>query len=86
MSRALELVEVVTAWLVDENNELDVRERSGRAQSLIEVYLTSDDFGRVIGRQGRTANAIRTLASLAGELEGRRVQVEFHEIEGVPRA
>lgn len=79
MSRAGAVVEVLARALVNEPDGLVVSERTHRGTTLVELELSSDDFGRVIGRQGRTAQAIRTLADLAGEGEGRRVQVEFHE-------
>ena len=41
--------------------------------------MAPGDLGRVIGRQGRTANAMRTLAALAAELDGTKVTVEFRD-------
>ena len=49
------------------------------AISWARVFMASGDLGHVIGRQGRTAAAIRTLAALAGERDDRRVQVEFRD-------
>jgi predicted RNA-binding protein YlqC (UPF0109 family) len=45
----------------------------------VELFMAPGDLGRVIGRQGRTAQAVRTLAAAAGEAEGRKVTVEFRD-------
>jgi predicted RNA-binding protein YlqC (UPF0109 family) len=46
---------------------------------LVELFMAPGDLGRVIGRQGRTAAALRTLAAAAAELEGAKVTVEFRD-------
>jgi predicted RNA-binding protein YlqC (UPF0109 family) len=51
--------------------------------SVVEVFMAPGELGRLIGRQGRTAQALRTLAQTAGERDGRKVQVEFRD--GSPR-
>ena len=50
--------------------------------SVIEVFVAPDDLGRVIGRQGRTATAIRTLVAAAAERDGQRVTLEFRDEHG----
>ncbi len=47
--------------------------------TVIELFVAPDDLGKVIGRQGRTAAALRTLASTAGEREGKTVTLEIRE-------
>ena len=49
-------------------------EREARGQTLVELTMAPGDMGRVIGRQGRTAQAVRTLANLAAEMDGRKVE------------
>jgi hypothetical protein len=49
---------------------------------VIEVSVAGDDLGRVIGRQGRTATAIRTLVAATAERDGTRVSVEFRDEHG----
>jgi uncharacterized protein len=56
-----------------------VTERDHRGQRLVELFMAPGDLGRVIGRQGRTATAIRTLVSLAAELDGTRATLEFRD-------
>lgn len=77
MSRARDVVEVVARALASQPDEVDVAEVPGRGSTILEITMAPGDLGRVIGRQGRTAAAIRTLAAAAGELDGERVSVDF---------
>ncbi len=79
MSRARDVVEVVARALADHPTDVKVTEAEHRGQLLVELFMAPGDLGRVIGRQGRTAQAIRTLASAAADLEDRRVTVEFRD-------
>ena len=79
MSRARDVVEVVARALADRPERVEVTERSHRGETLVELFMAPGDMGRVIGRQGRTAAAVRTLAATAAELEGARVTVEFRD-------
>jgi len=54
-----------------------VTESEGRGQTVVELTMAPGELGRVIGRQGRTAAALRTLAAATGELDGLRVVVDF---------
>ena len=77
MSRARAVVEVVARALAARPEEVEVTESDRRGQTVIELSMAPGELGRVIGRQGRTATALRTLAAAAGELDERRVSVEF---------
>lgn len=77
MSRARAVVDVVARALAARPEEVEVTEFDRRGQTVIELSMAPGELGRVIGRQGRTATALRTLASAAGELDERRVTVEF---------
>lgn len=77
MSRARDVVEVVARALASQPDDVDVTEVPRRGATIIELTMAPGDLGRVIGRQGRTASAIRTLAAAAGELDGERVTVDF---------
>jgi predicted RNA-binding protein YlqC (UPF0109 family) len=79
MSRARDVVEVVARALADHPADVKVTEADHRGQLLVELFMAPGDLGRVIGRQGRTAQAIRALASAAGDLDDRRVTVEFRD-------
>jgi uncharacterized protein len=78
-SRARTVVEVVAKALADKPDEVSVTERPGRGQTIIELTMAPGDLGRVIGRQGRTAQALRTLANCAADLDGERVSVDFRD-------
>lgn len=77
MSRARDVVEVVARALAASPDEVEVTEVDRRGQTVIELSMAPGELGRVIGRQGRTAAALRTLASATGELDSRRVVVDF---------
>jgi predicted RNA-binding protein YlqC (UPF0109 family) len=79
MSRASAVVEAVARALADRPDSVRVTEREARGQLLIELTMAPGDMGRVIGRQGRTAQAVRTLASLAAEIDGQKVSVDFRD-------
>ena len=79
MSRARDVVEVVARALAATPDEVDVTEAERRGVNVIELTMAPGELGRVIGRQGRTAAAVRTLATAAGELDGQRVAVEFRD-------
>ena len=79
MSRTREVVEVVARTLADHPDAVRVTERQHRGQTLVELFMAPGDLGRVIGRQGRTAVAIRTLVSATAELEGLKATLEFRD-------
>lgn len=81
MSRARDVVEVVARTLADRPEAVRVTERSHRGQTLVELFMAQGDLGRVIGRQGRTAAAMRTLVNTTAELEGGRATLEFRDHE-----
>jgi len=82
VSRARDVAETVTRALVDRPDAIRVTEIEHRDGAVIEVFVAGDDLGRVIGRQGRTATAIRTLVMATAERDGRRVSVEFRDEHG----
>lgn len=79
MSRAKDVVEVVARALADHPDAVRVTERVHRGQTVIELFMAPGDLGRVIGRQGRTATAMRTLVASAADLEGAKVTLEFRD-------
>ena len=79
MSRASAVVEAVAKALADRPDSVQVTEREARGQLFVELTMAQGDMGRVIGRQGRTAQAVRTLASLAAEIDGQKVSVDFRD-------
>jgi predicted RNA-binding protein YlqC (UPF0109 family) len=77
VSRARDVVDVVARALAARPNGVQTTEYERRGQTVVELTMAPGELGRVIGRQGRTATAIRSLASAAGELENVRVAVDF---------
>jgi predicted RNA-binding protein YlqC (UPF0109 family) len=74
-----ELVEYLVRALVDNPEAVRVEEFEENGDVVLEVSVAEDDIGRVIGRGGRVANAIRTVAKAAATREGTRVIVEILE-------
>ena len=73
-------VELIVKHLVREAESVDVREvERDRATSVIEVRVAQEDVGKIIGRQGRTVKALRSLLHAAGEKQGRRYVLEIVE-------
>ncbi len=86
MSRARDVVEVIAKALAARPEDVEVTEYERRDQTVVELTMAPGELGRVIGRQGRTAAAVRTLAATAGELDGLKVAVDFQDEEyGTPR-
>jgi len=78
-SPATDLVEYLVRSIVDEPDEVQVEEFDEGDELILEVKVAQPDLGRVIGREGRVAKAIRTVARAAGSREDRRVSVDIVE-------
>lgn len=74
-----ELMELLTRSLVDSPDAVDVREIEDHDALIIELRVAPDDVGKIIGRQGRTIKALRTLLHAAAIKSNRRVQLEVVE-------
>lgn len=79
MSQARDVVEVLARTLRDQPDAIRVTETVQGAATLVELFVAPGDLGRVIGRQGRTAAALRTLAAAAGEHEGKPATLEIRD-------
>ncbi|MCE2541859.1 MAG: KH domain-containing protein [Acidobacteria bacterium] len=77
MSRARDVVEVVARALVEHPEDVGVVETERRDRTRVELTTASGDLGKLIGRQGRTANAVRALAEAAAQLDGLHAHVDF---------
>jgi predicted RNA-binding protein YlqC (UPF0109 family) len=69
-------IETVAKALSDSPQRVSVTETEHQGTTLIEVSVAPPDVGKLIGRQGRTIQAMRTLASIAGERTGKKVSLE----------
>ncbi|HEX7154683.1 MAG TPA: KH domain-containing protein [Thermoanaerobaculia bacterium] len=72
-----DLVEFVAKSLVDEPGEVRLRTHERDQATVIELEVAPADLGKVIGRQGRTARAIRTLLNAAGQKTRRRYVLDI---------
>ncbi|MDE2904995.1 MAG: KH domain-containing protein [Acidobacteria bacterium] len=81
MSRARDVVEVIAKALVDHPDSVQVDERVEHGGVRIELTTRSGDLGKLIGRRGRTASAVRALAEIAAERDGMRAAVDFLDEE-----
>ena len=79
MSVIRDVVEVLARALTDRPDEVKVVESEHRGTTLVELYVGPGELGRVIGKQGRTAAALRTLASSAAEKIGKTVTLEIRD-------
>jgi len=74
-----ELVEIIATALVDNPEAVVVNEVEGEATTVLELRVAQQDLGKVIGKQGRTARAIRTILSAAGMKVKKRFVLEILE-------
>ncbi len=72
-----ELVEVVAKALVDHPEEVVVTEKKDGRNIIVELHVAPSDMGKVIGKQGRIAKAIRTVVKAASSKDNARVDVEI---------
>jgi len=72
-----ELVEVIARALVDDPDAVMVTETEAEGETLIELKVGSSDMGKVIGKQGRIAKAIRSVVKAAASKDGKRVIVDI---------
>jgi len=71
------LVEVITKALVDNPDEVVVTEKQEEKATVVEVHVAESDMGKVIGKQGRIAKAIRSVVKAAAAKEDRKVIVDI---------
>ena len=72
-----ELVEVIAKALVDNPSEVVVSEKADGRPIMIELHVAPSDMGKVIGKQGRIAKAIRSVVKAASTRENLKVDVEI---------
>ncbi|MCL4459154.1 MAG: KH domain-containing protein [Chloroflexi bacterium] len=72
-----ELVEYIAKALVENPDKVQVTQIEGEQSIIIELRVAPEDMGKIIGKQGRIANAIRTLLRVAAVKEGKRAILEI---------
>lgn len=73
------LVEMMAKALVDKPEEVNVNEVEGERTTVFELRVSTNDLGKVIGKQGKTARAMRTILSASGTKLGKRCVLEILE-------
>ncbi len=73
------LIEFIAKSLVERSEDVQVTEVGNGSRVRIELSVSKDDMGRVIGKSGKVANAIRTLLRVAAEREGKQATLDVVE-------
>ncbi|MCZ6670595.1 MAG: KH domain-containing protein [Acidobacteria bacterium] len=74
-----ELVEQIARSLVDNSDEVSVTEEQEERSIVLELRVAQEDLGKVIGKQGRTARAVRTILTAAGRKLGKDFRLQILE-------
>lgn len=77
MSTMKDLVEYIAKALADDPSQVRVSEIEGESSLILELRVGPEDMGRIIGKGGRTANAMRTLVRVLAAKQGKRVTLEI---------
>ena len=72
-----ELVEMIVRSLVDQPEDVNITETAGESIVILEISVAQTDVGKVIGKEGRIANAIRTVVKAAAAKQSKKVTVEI---------
>ena len=72
-----ELVEILAKALVDHPEQVEVNEVVGEQSIILELKVAQDDMGKVIGKQGRVARAVRAIMKSVASKENKKVTIEF---------
>ena len=75
--RSEDVLEFVAKQLVDHPDEVRIESEEEEREVVLNLYVHDEDIGKVIGKRGRTAKAIRTLVKAAGSLDDENVTVEI---------
>lgn len=79
MSHARDVVAVIARALADDPEAVRVTEAEHRGVAVIELFVAPEDLGRIIGRQGRTASALRTLVAVTADHDDQDATLEIRE-------
>jgi predicted RNA-binding protein YlqC (UPF0109 family) len=72
-----ELLQIIVAGLVTKPDAIEISETKGDSTTLLQLWVAKEDVGRVIGKQGQTAQSIRTILSAVGARNNRKVVLEI---------
>jgi predicted RNA-binding protein YlqC (UPF0109 family) len=74
-----EAIEMIVKSLVDDGESVDIREIDRNGSTLIEVRVAPNDMGKIIGKQGKTIRALRSVARIGGAKKNHRYLLEIVE-------
>ncbi len=74
-----ELVQFIARYLVEDPDSVQVKEVEGEKTIVVELHVPEKELGRVIGKQGRTAKAMRTILGVAGSVSEKKIMLEIME-------
>ncbi len=74
-----EILEYIAKALVDDPSQVDVQEIVGEKVTIYELRVSKADIGKVIGKRGRTAGALRTILNAVSTKQGKRAELEIVE-------
>ena len=72
-----EILETIVKNLVDNQEEIDIKEVEGEKTIIFEVKVAEEDMGKIIGRQGKIAQSIRTVMKAVANKNDKKITVEF---------
>lgn len=72
-----EILQSIIESLVENKEKVEIKEVSGEQSIVFEVKVAESDMGRIIGKQGKIANSIRTIMKAVASKEKKRISVEF---------
>lgn len=72
-----ELIEYIAKWIVDDPEVVRVEERQRGERVIVRLEVAEEDMGRVIGKEGRIANAMRALLDISAEVRGGDASLEI---------
>ena len=73
-----ELIQYVADWIVDDPDAVQVTTQNRDNRTIIILEVAQEDMGRVIGKNGRIANAMRTLLKVSGDVRAQHTSLEIH--------
>jgi predicted RNA-binding protein YlqC (UPF0109 family) len=74
-----DLIQFIATSLVDDPTEVEVQQTRRGSQTILQLRVSKEDMGRIIGKSGRVANAMRVLLRVAAAQEGKRVSLDIVE-------
>ena len=72
-----DLIEYIASWIVDDADAVRVTDQQRGDRVTVRLEVDESDMGRIIGREGRLAGAMRTLLSISGEIRDQRASLEI---------